>query len=95
MRTNGSVMHCSILDLLTKCIPTGLKNHFHHLFFFLYSEWVLGTREDLVKDIIAELRPDLGEVITDSVFLFSFICAIFLLHFLYKFTARRMILTLS
>jgi hypothetical protein len=52
----------------------GLKNHLHHLFFvFLYSEWVLGTREDLVKDIIAELRPDLGEVTTDSVLLFSFV----------------------
>ncbi|GJN11216.1 hypothetical protein PR202_ga29390 [Eleusine coracana subsp. coracana] len=24
-------------------------------------EWVLGTREDLVKDIVSELRPDLGE----------------------------------
>ncbi|XBJ00208.1 hypothetical protein VPH35_020148 [Triticum aestivum] len=44
-----------------KSFALGLKNHFHHLFFFLYSEWVLGTREDLVKDIIAELRPDLGE----------------------------------
>lgn len=26
------------------------------------SEWVLGNREDLVKDIIAELQPDNGEV---------------------------------
>lgn len=27
------------------------------------SEWVLGNREDLVKDITAELLPEMGEVI--------------------------------
>jgi hypothetical protein len=32
------------------------------IYCFLYSEWVLETREDLVKDIVSELRPDLGEV---------------------------------
>lgn len=27
------------------------------------SEWVLGNREDLVKDIFAEIQPENGEVI--------------------------------
>lgn len=30
--------------------------------FLLCSEWVLGNREDLAKDIIAELQPENGEV---------------------------------
>lgn len=30
--------------------------------FYFGSEWVLGSREDLVKDIIAELQPGHGEV---------------------------------
>ena len=45
-------IHCSKSDVVYPI----------YLVFFLYSEWVLGTREDLVKDIVAELRPDLGEV---------------------------------
>lgn len=28
----------------------------------IYSEWVLGNREDLVEDIIAEIQPENGEV---------------------------------
>lgn len=31
--------------------------------YFVCSEWVLGNREDLVKDILAELQPENGEVI--------------------------------
>lgn len=27
------------------------------------SEWVLGNREDLVKDIVTEMQPENGEVI--------------------------------
>lgn len=94
MRTIESVIHCSILDLLTQCISSRTKEPLPSLIFvFLYSEWVLGTREDLVKDIIAELRPDLGEVITDSVSLFSFDLCNF--PFNSFFTTRRMILILS
>lgn len=33
------------------------------LWFHIFSEWVLGNREDLVKDIISELQPEDGEVI--------------------------------
>lgn len=36
---------------------------------FLCSEWVLGNREDLVKDIISELQPENGEVISFFIFL--------------------------
>lgn len=31
-------------------------------FLSLYSEWVIGNREDLAKDIIAEIQPENGEV---------------------------------
>lgn len=30
--------------------------------FFICSEWVLGNREDLIKNITAELQPENGEV---------------------------------
>lgn len=29
---------------------------------FICSEWVLGNRDDLVKDIVSELQPEKGEV---------------------------------
>lgn len=32
------------------------------LFLFRCSEWVIGNREDLAKDIIAEIQPENGEV---------------------------------
>ncbi|XP_020530317.1 uncharacterized protein LOC18445880 isoform X2 [Amborella trichopoda] len=32
-----------------------------HTQIFCTSEWVLGNREDLVKDIMAELQPEIGE----------------------------------
>lgn len=32
------------------------------LLWYFCSEWVLGNREDLVKDIIQELEPENGEV---------------------------------
>lgn len=46
-----------------------------------YSEWVLGNREDLVKDIIAELQPENGEVMLYKfiVFFSSVICFVLLL----------------
>ena len=31
-------------------------------FLSLCSEWVIGNREDLAKDIIAEIQPENGEV---------------------------------
>ena len=85
VQTNESVMHCSILDSLRKCISKRTQYPLPSLiiFCFLYSEWVLGTREDLVKDIIAELRPELGEVITDSVTAISFDYVLFFLQFCY------------
>ncbi|MQL82758.1 hypothetical protein Taro_015249, partial [Colocasia esculenta] len=39
-------------------VPTYLRPHTQ---IFCTSEWVLGNREDLVKDILAELEPDNGE----------------------------------
>lgn len=37
---------------------------------FVCSEWVLGTREDLAKDIISELQPENGEVRVNLDFIF-------------------------
>lgn len=38
------------------------------MIFFLYcSEWVIGNREDLVKDIIAEIKPENNEVIISPI----------------------------
>ena len=31
--------------------------------FFICSGWVIGNREDLVKNIIADIKPEHGEVI--------------------------------
>ncbi|XP_072971654.1 uncharacterized protein [Typha angustifolia] len=39
-------------------VPNILRPHTQ---IFCTSEWVLGTREDLVKDIISELQPENGE----------------------------------
>ncbi|XP_058080319.1 uncharacterized protein LOC131228578 isoform X3 [Magnolia sinica] len=39
-------------------VPKFLRPHTQ---IFCTSEWVLGNREDLVKDIIAEIQPDNGE----------------------------------
>ncbi|XP_010244312.1 PREDICTED: uncharacterized protein LOC104588174 isoform X3 [Nelumbo nucifera] len=39
-------------------VPNFLRPHTQ---IYCTSEWVLGNREDLVKDILAELRPDIGE----------------------------------
>lgn len=51
------------LTIVLHHLCIGPINHFGYWsVVFLNSEWVLGTREDLVKDIVAELRPDLGEV---------------------------------
>lgn len=36
--------------------------------FFFVSEWVLGNREDLAKDIIAELEPQSSEVMTANLY---------------------------
>ncbi|XP_047180537.1 uncharacterized protein LOC124847162 isoform X3 [Vigna umbellata] len=41
-------------------VPSFLRPHNQ---IYCTSEWVLGNREDLVKDIIAELQPENGEVI--------------------------------
>lgn len=41
------------------------------LFNFLCSEWVLGDREDLAKEIVSELQPENGEVITSAVLSFK------------------------
>uniref|UniRef100_A0A453B7U7 Glycoside hydrolase 123 catalytic domain-containing protein n=1 Tax=Aegilops tauschii subsp. strangulata TaxID=200361 RepID=A0A453B7U7_AEGTS len=54
---SGSELAPSTFEAFTK-VPNVLRPHTQ---IFCTSEWVLGTREDLVKDIIAELRPDLGE----------------------------------
>lgn len=34
----------------------------HQFLFSPFSEWVIGNREDLAKDIIAEIQPESGEV---------------------------------
>ncbi|VAH28503.1 uncharacterized protein LOC119353979 isoform X2 [Triticum dicoccoides] len=54
---SGSELAPSTFEAFAK-VPNVLRPHTQ---IFCTSEWVLGTREDLVKDIIAELRPDLGE----------------------------------
>ncbi|XP_050939174.1 uncharacterized protein LOC103503967 isoform X4 [Cucumis melo] len=40
-------------------VPSFLRPHTQ---IYCTSEWVLGNREDLVKDIIAELQPEKGEI---------------------------------
>lgn len=54
---SGSELAPSTFEAFAK-VPNVLRPHTQ---IFCTSEWVLGTREDLVKDIVAELRPDLGE----------------------------------
>ncbi|OEL27317.1 hypothetical protein BAE44_0011662 [Dichanthelium oligosanthes] len=54
---SGSELAPSTFEAFVK-VPNVLRPHTQ---IFCTSEWVLGTREDLVKDIVAELRPDLGE----------------------------------
>ncbi|ONM24719.1 hypothetical protein ZEAMMB73_Zm00001d006681 [Zea mays] len=56
-RPSGSELAPSTFEAFAK-VPNVLRPHTQ---IFCTSEWVLGTREDLVKDIVAELRPDLGE----------------------------------
>uniref|UniRef100_A0A0E0EDM4 Glycoside hydrolase 123 catalytic domain-containing protein n=1 Tax=Oryza meridionalis TaxID=40149 RepID=A0A0E0EDM4_9ORYZ len=57
VRPSGSELAPSTFEAFVK-VPNVLRPHTQ---IFCTSEWVLGTREDLVKDIVAELRPDLGE----------------------------------
>ncbi|KAL5199185.1 hypothetical protein ABZP36_002697 [Zizania latifolia] len=54
---SGSELAPSTFEAFVK-VPNVLRPHTQ---IFCTSEWVLGTREDLVKDIVSELRPDLGE----------------------------------
>lgn len=42
------------------------------VFFLPCSEWVIGNREELAKDIIAEIQPENGEVM--FVEIVSFLC---------------------
>jgi hypothetical protein len=64
---SGSELAPSTFEAFVK-VPNVLRPHTQ---IFCTSEWVLGTREDLVKDIVAELRPDLGEVRANYVLLNS------------------------
>ncbi|KAL6656849.1 hypothetical protein ACP70R_004629 [Stipagrostis hirtigluma subsp. patula] len=54
---SGSELPPSTFEAFAK-VPNVLRPHTQ---IFCTSEWVLGTREDLVKDIVNELRPELGE----------------------------------
>lgn len=40
-----------------------LLTRLFNVFPCLFSEWVIGNREDLAKDIIAEIQTENGEVI--------------------------------
>lgn len=48
-----------------------LLTRLFNAFPFLFSEWVIGNREDLAKDIIAEIQTENGEVIKIYKFCFS------------------------
>lgn len=50
------------LTTLEKMLYLAGTNFFFVSFYPFCSEWVLGNREDLAKDIIAELQPESGEV---------------------------------
>lgn len=55
----------------TKNIRSFLSLSMLKIWICLYSEWVLGNREDLVKDITAELQPENGEVMLYKSVVFS------------------------
>lgn len=56
-------MKSSLLDILSLLCKQYLVMRQLTRISLICSEWVLGNREDLAKDIIAELEPENGEVI--------------------------------
>ncbi|KAL6012364.1 hypothetical protein ACLOJK_002851 [Asimina triloba] len=57
IRPNDAPLAPSNFEAFVK-VPNFLRPHTQ---IFCTSEWVLGNREDLVKDIIGEIRPENGE----------------------------------